>query len=113
MLLIKAAKGKRMQYSRYQELQHGTSKSMIPQLIDKCALVSDVDVLKEELKDVGAMELVVLDVEVEQDVLIFEGVLVDVDVVLVGVVYDALVAKSPGWMLVVDDEKRKSRSGCT
>eukprot|EP00971_Amphidinium_carterae_P192141 3812286-Amphidinium_carterae.1 len=45
------------------------------------AAVEDVDVLKEVLSDVGVVELVVPDVTMKYDVLIFGDVLVDVDAI--------------------------------
>eukprot|EP00971_Amphidinium_carterae_P297967 5920774-Amphidinium_carterae.1 len=50
--------------------------------------MENVDVLEEVLGQVGVVELVVPDVKVEHDELILEDVLVNVDVVELGVLGD-------------------------
>jgi len=52
----------------------------VHELVD-AGVVEDVVLLKEALGDLGVVELVVPDVEVEHDALMFEDVLVDTDVI--------------------------------
>eukprot|EP00971_Amphidinium_carterae_P151530 3004135-Amphidinium_carterae.1 len=61
------------------------------ELIDADVVEDDDDVLKRVLCNIGVVELVVLDAEVKHDVLKFEGVLVDVDVVLLDVLGDGVL----------------------